>query len=372
MTGRDNPVGSRRLLMTLDAVGGVWRYALDLASGLRSNRVDVVFAGLGPKPSAEQTREAEALGKLVWLDAPLDWMAEDERALRPVPDLIANLVEREGIDLVHLNLPSQAAGLAIEIPVVIVSHSCVVTWFATVRGHAVPDDWQWQFRLNRQGFDRADAVVAPSRSHAASLQQAYGPISGMQVVRNASLVEHPRGPKENFVFAAGRWWDDGKNGVVLDGAANHVDWPVVMAGANRGPNGQYLPLENVQWRGELSHDQTMALMGRAAIVASPSVYEPFGLAALEAARSRSALVLADIPTYRELWDRAALFADPHDPQAFAGAINRLSRDRRLREELAEAALSRARHYTPEAQVATVMQIYDRLLPANHHARTAAE
>ncbi|MGN6778820.1 MAG: glycosyltransferase family 1 protein, partial [Rhizobium sp.] len=61
----------RTVLMTVDAVGGVWRYAMDLAKGLQRFGVNTVFAGLGPSPSSEQEQEAIAIGPLVWLDAPL-------------------------------------------------------------------------------------------------------------------------------------------------------------------------------------------------------------------------------------------------------------------------------------------------------------
>ena len=54
--------------------------------------------------------------------------------------------------------------------------------------------------------------------------------------------------------------------------------------------------------------------------ASAARYEPFGLAVLEAAQSGLALVLADRPGFRELWDGAALFADPADPDAFTAAM----------------------------------------------------
>ena len=100
----------RHVLMTVDAVGGVWRYALDLAATLKSAGFSFTFAGFGPPPSEGQRAEADAHGDLVWLDAPLDWMATDEHGLRDVPALIAQLVEDREIDLVHLNLPSQAAG----------------------------------------------------------------------------------------------------------------------------------------------------------------------------------------------------------------------------------------------------------------------
>jgi glycosyltransferase involved in cell wall biosynthesis len=360
-----------RILMTLDAVGGVWQYALDLATGLRQEGCETVFAGFGPKPSAQQLREAESIGRVVWMRMPLDWMSEEESAVATVPALIADLAEREGIDLVHLNVPSQAAGLVATAPVLVVSHSCVVTWFAAVRGQVVPGAWQWQARLNRMGFDRADAVLAPSRSHADLLQTVYGHIAGLDVVYNASRVTDLGLPKKKFVFAAGRWWDDGKNGAVLDSAARQVDWPVIMAGASKGPGGQSLAICNAVARGELPHNEAMILLAQAAIFVSPSLYEPFGLAPLEAARSGSALVLADIATYRELWDGAALFADARDPDAFADIINRLARDPAHRCELARRARKASRRFSSQYQTHAMVRHYRRLL-SSKIATTAAD
>jgi glycosyltransferase involved in cell wall biosynthesis len=371
MTAPSKSAASRRILMSVDAVGGVWRYALDLAVGLRPLGFETVFAVFGPRPSAEQVREAEAVGKLIYCDAPLDWMAETEADLKAVPGTIAELACREKADLVHLNLPSQAVGVDISAPVVVVSHSCVATWFHAVRKGGVPPTWQWQVRLNREGFDRADAVLAPSLSHAALLGSVYGTIDCLQVIHNGSRVFPAGGPKDDFVFAAGRWWDDGKNGSVLDAAAEEISWPVVMAGSSQGPNGQHVPIEKAQNRGELCHAETMELMGKAAIVVSPSLYEPFGLAALEGARCGGALVLADIPTYRELWDGAALFAAPHDPRAFAVAVNRLVRDPSLRTTCANRARIRSLDFTAEAQANAVARLYTKIL-STKSALTAAE
>jgi glycosyltransferase involved in cell wall biosynthesis len=349
-----------RVLMTLDAVGGVWRYAMDLAKGLTGRGIDVVFAGFGPRPDEAKLRETLAIGNLVWLDAPLDWMASQSGELVQIPSLLQDLVARHEIDLVHLNLPSQAANLELSVPIVAASHSCVVTWFAGVRNAAVPDDWAWQRRLNAAGFERADVVLAPSRSHAVMLETSYGPIPALQVVHNASALDiapASKAQKEPFVFAAGRWWDEGKNGAVLDAAAGRINWPLVLAGSAQGPNGQSTAFVHADHRGELGHRQTMDLMHRAAIVVSPSIYEPFGLAALEAARLGAALVLADIPTYRELWEDCALFADPHRPEAFAAAINRLSQDADLRTRMQNRARERSHHFTLKRQTDEICRVY---------------
>jgi glycosyltransferase involved in cell wall biosynthesis len=351
----------RRVLITVDALGGVWRYSMDLAAALGDRNFEFVFVGLGPELSLDQRHEAECLGELVWLDAPLDWITDREASLDQIPDLLGTLVDQYAIDLVHLNLPSQAAGLDLAVPLVVVSHSCVVTWFAAVRNSDVPEVWHWQKRRNRRGFDAADAVVAPSHAHAAMLRRSYGPIGNLEVVHNASRLQPEAVTKEDFVFAAGRWWDEGKNAVVLDEAARTSRWPVVMAGADRGPSGQHVTIERADHRGVLPFSEVVRLASRAGIAVSPSLYEPFGLAALEAARAGAALVLSDIPIYRELWDGAALFADPNDPQAFASGINRLADQPELRAHLAGQAFARSNAFTLAAQASAMERIYRQLL-----------
>ncbi len=124
-------------------------------------------------------------------------------------------------------------------------------------------------------------------------------------------------------------------------------------------------------RRRISHDRTMTLMSRAAIVVSPSVYEPFGLVALEAARAGAALVLADIETYRELWEGAALFAGPGHPAAFAEAVNRLTEDAKLRADLGRRARLRSADFTVEAQREAVLAAYRRVMSESDRL-TAAE
>lgn len=347
----------RRILMTVDAVGGVWRYALDLAAGLKRSGIDVALAGQGPQPSAAQRREAEALGPLHWLDGPLDWMAAHEAELAGVPDALERTARQCGVELMHLNLPSQAARLETRRPVVAVSHSCVPTWFRAVRATDCPPGWSWQKRLNREGLARAGHVVAPSHSHAAMLEDCYGPIRGVSVVHNGTAATAAKATRQTFVLAAGRWWDEAKNGAVLDEAAGRSPWPVRLAGPLQGAGGAALSLRHAQGLGILEHGALRQLMAEAGIVVSPSLYEPFGLAALEAARGAAPLVLADIPTYRELWTDAALFAAPRDPATFAAAIRRLAADPELRADMGERAAARARRFSAEAQVSGMLAVY---------------
>ncbi|MGV0910247.1 glycosyltransferase family 4 protein [Martelella sp. FOR1707] len=364
--GNDGPL---RVLMTVDAVGGLWRYAMALGEQLKENRVEICFAGFGPAPRPEQVAEAEGIGRLRWFDMPLDWMVTDGHELTDVPKAIAEACEAFDADIVQVNLPTQAASLEVDVPVVAVSHSCLPTWFEAMRAGEENDMLAWHRRLNRTGFDNADAVVAPSGSHAAALFRTYGEIVALKIVHNALCAAPAPAPKQNFVFAAGRWWDEAKNARTLDEAARSVWWPVVLAGSARGPDGSETGIEHAINRGALPYDETMALMAQAAVFASPSLYEPFGLAALEAAASGAALVLADIPTYRELWDGAAVFADPHEPQAFAHAINHLACNPPLRQQIASRAMDRSLHFAPQSQAAAMTALYRELLNTAGAGRT---
>jgi glycosyltransferase involved in cell wall biosynthesis len=360
--------------MTVDAVGGVWRHAIDTARGLNERGIAVVLAGLGPLPSPDRMAEAGALPMtdIVWLELPLDWMASEETALDPLPAILARLTDEFCFDLVHLNVPSQAAGLKLSCPVVTTAHSCVATWWDAVRSGPLPPELEWQKRRTLEGFNTANAVIAPSRSHADALERCYGKVANLTVVPNAAMPGPRCGARKPLVFAAGRWWDEGKNGACLAAAAPHISWPMVMAGPLRGPNGASIALPGVEAPGELPASAVRHAMAEAEIVASPSLYEPFGLGVLEAALSGAALVLADIPTFRELWHGAAVFANPRDPSAFAGAIQRLIDQPKARHRLGQRAHRRAQRFNMEAEIEALTTVYARAMAAQGAPRAAAE
>jgi len=365
---------SRRVLMTVDAVGGVWRYAVDAAKGLARRGVKTLLVGVGPTPGAAASVEVSAIEgtRLVWLDAPLDWLAPEEHMLSRIGPELEALALGHDCALLHLNAPSQAVGLKRHLPVVVASHSCVVTWWQAMRDEPLPAAWGWQRARNALGLSAADAVMAPSHSHAAALRTAYRLPRRIEVVHNASVPRLAADARQPMALAAGRWWDAGKNGDVLDAAAALVPFPVVLAGALEGPDGSHFEPRHAVAGGLLEPCQLYAAMGRAGVFVAPSRYEPFGLAVLEAAGTGAALVLADIPTFRELWHDAALFCPPESPEAFATAMKLLVGDQALREQLGAAAFERARCFTSERQTEGLLAVYASFFEAAATAPASAE
>jgi glycosyltransferase involved in cell wall biosynthesis len=160
------------------------------------------------------------------------------------------------------------------------------------------------------------------------------------------------------VLAAGRLWDEAKNiGAVCRAAALLAD-PVLVAGEGILPD----PMPpNLHLLGRLDSDELAMQMAEAAVFAAPARYEPFGLAVLEAALSGCALVVGDIPTMRELWDGAACFVDPDDPDALASAIAPLLADAGAALSAGEAARGRALKYGAAEMARGYFDLYRELL-----------
>lgn len=347
-----------RVFMTTDAVGGVWHYAVALAGALVAGG-DCVHLGVnGPAPSPQQRAAAESAGaSLVSVDAPLDWLAGGAAELRRGGAAIAAAADEWGAEVVHLNQPAYASG-SYPAPVVAVAHSCVETWWRGTHGASAPAEWEWHRRAVGDGLRAAAAAVAPSRSFAALLQETYGLDRPPRAVLNGIAAGGQPAAKGEYVLASGRVWDPSKNFQLLDAAVSAIRWPVRLAGECAAPDGaNALVMRHLRCLGHLGPRAMAAQYASTPIYVSPSLCEPFGLGVLEAARAGAALVLSDIPTFRELWEGAALFFGRRDHTGLAAAVNSLIEDPELRRRKASAASRRAEHYDIAATARGMRQVY---------------
>ncbi len=347
----------KRLLLTGDAVGGVWRYSLDLSRGLAERGIEVALAVLGPPPSGEQAEAAASAGLQVFRTGlPLDWTAPDAATLRATAAELAGLAQRLRVERVHLHTPALAAHAPWGVPVVAVAHSDIGTWWQAVRGGPLPAHFAWHAEAVAHGLAEADAVIAPTHAFAAALERLYRPGRRIHVVHNGGLApaSPPGASRARAVLAAGRLWDDGKNLRLLEQVAASLDAPLFAAGPLEGPGGETVTLPALHCLGTLSAEALAARMATATVFASASRYEPFGLAVLEAARAGMALALSDIPGHRELWDGAALFFHPEDAAAARDVLRRLLD---APEAWAARATARAARYGLEAMVERTLAVH---------------
>ncbi len=339
-----------RLLMTADAAGGVWTYALENARALHARGIATTLALMGEPPDGASFAEAGAIPglQIKITGLPLDWTADTASDVTNAGEAIARLADEAGADVVLLNAPALAATASFDMPVIGALHSCVATWWEAVHGNvALPPDLGWRAKLTRAGLTRVDVVIAPSHALARQAQRLYGLAAIPLAIHNGRSRNEAvnASSRDIAVLTAGRLWDAGKNVALLDNATAHLSLQICAAGPLRGPNGAGIELDHLDWLGVIDSTAMQRLMRRTSVFVSPALYEPFGLAVLEAAQAGCALVLSDIPTFRELWDGAALFVQPRDAQALAAALRRVTEDAEFRGNLASAAEQRAAQYT---------------------------
>lgn len=352
-----------RVLMTADAVGGVFTYVLRLGALLRVRGVEVHVATMGPRPKEAQRQAAkEASIVLHESDYRLEWMDEP---WRDVDEAGAWLLELEGRiqpDIVHLNGYCHAS-LPFVAPVVVLAHSCVLSWFRAVRSEPAPREWNEYGRRVRRGIHAADLVIAPTLAMLSSIEREYGKPRASFVIHHAidAHAYRPASVKGSFVLAAGRLWDDAKNIDALTRVAPRSPFPILVAGAASFEEGPVRQPDGLQLLGELSPEDLGFWMARASIYALPARYEPFGLSVSEAALSGCALVLGDIDSLRELWQDAAIFVAPEDHEALEAALRRLATDAEMREDLAQRARARALELRPDDMASAYLRAYEGLL-----------
>jgi glycosyltransferase involved in cell wall biosynthesis len=308
--------------------------------------MEIHLATLGPPPRQHKRamlRDSrvhliESNLALEWQDAGGDDVPNARRFLEDIEDAIRP-------DIVHLN-SFREASFDWSTPVVVVAHSCVNSW-----GLACSDTqwlsepkWQHYTRAVAAGLDRAEAWVSPTLAFRDVICSLYRPSSPGTVIWNGiPPAASPPSSKRRFILAAGRLWDAAKNVSALARASRGLDWPVFVAGPQSDASGG--DCGELTLIGDISYSVLRSRMQRAAIFVSPARYEPFGLSVLEAASAACALVLSDIPSFRELWGGAALFVDSTDDRALHEALAGLCADDRERARLQSAARERSERYS---------------------------
>ena len=346
-----------KVLMTADCVGGVWTYALELANALAERDVETTLATMGGPLTAEQRRELRSsrLRRAYAERYALEWMEQPWGDVAQAGEWLLGIEEEVQPDLVHLNGYAHAS-LPWRAPTLVVGHSCVLSWHEAVRRRPAGLEWRRYRAAVEEGLSAASLLVAPTRAMLDDLIRLYDPPCPRLVVPNGRRRAIPRATKRELVLCAGRVWDEAKNVQALVRVAPRLPWPVAVAGDGQPGDGVIAlgPLP----RAEL--DRTLAL---ASIYAAPARYEPFGLAALEAALAGCALVLGDIPSLREVWGDAAVFVPPDDDERLEAELVALIQDERRRLDLAARARKRAGIYTPERMAEGYLRAYAGLTSA---------
>jgi len=366
------------VLVTADTMSGSWTYARELVTGLVTRGARVTLLSFGEIPLPEQTAWMDLLHGLEYRPTAfrLEWMDEAPEDLHESSEFLVSLVREVRPDLLHLHQFCHG-DLPVDIPRVVMAHGDLISWSEAVQGCTPRPTrtMKWYRDTVVRGIAAADAVVAPSAWMLDTIRATYTSPRREAVIypgRNP-IFFNPYVSKDDSVLSVGRLLDAGKQVHLLTQHAQ--PFSVCIVGAEQTVPIPRIPIRadvkvstdqsSVAVRGPQTEAQLRALYSRAAVYAATARYEPLGIAPLEAAFSRCAIVANDIPGFREVWGDAALYFRTNDAGSLAEILRELDADRSLRQAYADRAYTRARErFTTKRMIDDYLELYRSLISAD--------
>jgi glycosyltransferase involved in cell wall biosynthesis len=361
-----------RVLLTTDTVGGVWTFTKELAGKLLRHDHSVALVSFGRFPSREQLgwcSAALALHPTTFRyeasSAPLEWMEANETAYTAGEALLLRVARDFSPDVLHSN-QFCFGKLPVSIPKLITAHSDVLSWSEACRPCGLqPSEWLERYcEFVQQGLASADAVVAPTQWMLTALGRNFDLPRCQSIILNGRTLSSPNLmlPRKLQAVSVGRLWDEGKNLAALTGLNSPLR--ILVAGERKSIDGDNAPEELgcVQELGFLDEADLIKLFCSSSIYIAPSIYEPFGLAPLEAALCGCAVLANDIPSLREVWGDAIQYFG--DAAALCALLEELHSSPRMLRAARARSLEHARTLNAERMATEYITLYDSLLHEN--------
>lgn len=131
------------------------------------------------------------------------------------------------------------------------------------------------------------------------------------------------------------------------------------------------PPDSAVFAGQVSDEELRALYEAAICFASPSLMEGFGLPALEAMSLSCPVIAAPCGSLPEVCGEAAIYADPHDPAAWAEAVS-TCRSIEARSSLQARGRERAARFSWRAGARRLLELIEEVAPCARETRRRLE
>jgi glycosyltransferase involved in cell wall biosynthesis len=289
-----------------------------------------------------------------------------ERGIGPVP---------RGADVVHA--PTPLAPPRGRRPLVVTVHDAV-PW--THPETLTPRGVRWHRAVVERAALTADAIVVPTAAVSAELAR-HVPLRRPPVVVgegvSGALLPGPDAdaraarlgiPAGDYVVTLATIEPRKGLDVLLEALAGLPDVPLLVVGqagwgsVDVGARAAELGVgDRVRLLGRLPDEDLGVVLARAAVLASPSRAEGFGLPVLEAMAAGVPVVSSDAPALVEVGGGATRTVPVGDAAALAEALAEVLGSTALRAQLAEAGLRRAADFTWAAAAERLWELYGSLL-----------
>jgi glycosyltransferase involved in cell wall biosynthesis len=297
-------------------------------------------------------------------------MEKNEFVFAQGAGLLLHVAKQFRPDLLHSNQFCFGA-LALDIPKLVTAHSDVLSWAAACRPSGLEKSrWLRQYQsLITQGLHACDAVASPTRWMAQELARHYNDLPPSYLIRHGRSLDSPASHQLRTVQAVtvGRLWDEAKNIEILRAVSSPM--PIYVAGERQfGSSVAPRHIGCSILLGALPESALLTLLARSSIYIATSVYEPFGIAPLEAALCGCAVIANDIPSLREVWGENALYFD--GPRSLSMLLQQLNRDEQRLAEARQRSFARANEMTAQRMADGYEALYGAMLASRPGVRAA--
>jgi glycosyltransferase involved in cell wall biosynthesis len=219
----------------------------------------------------------------------------------------------------------------------------------------------------------ASAVIAVSEFTRKDLEKAFPAVSGKTRVIYEAAAGHfgPDGTKGGDYFLFVGSLKAHKNlGVLLDAfervRSNRPDAKLVVVG-RKDPKEAALTARveslapSVRYLGEQPDEALPGLYRGARALVIPSLWEGFGLTAIEAMACGTPVISSDRASLPEVVGDAGILFDPENADILAGHMLKVLKDDVFRAELSKKGLERSERFSWERAARDTMAVYDKVL-----------
>jgi glycosyltransferase involved in cell wall biosynthesis len=123
--------------------------------------------------------------------------------------------------------------------------------------------------------------------------------------------------------------------------------------------------DRIVFTGQVPQEMMPALINGAELLAFPSIYEGFGLPALEAMACGIPVFASNIPTFQEVVGGAGLLVNPYSIEEIADGLYQALADRNLREQMVRLGLERAQKFGWRETARLTLECYKDVSQARH-------
>ena len=363
-----------RILLTTDTIGGVWTFTTELTTELLQRGHAVSLVSLGGQPSHEQhawcTTQTQAHGpsfQFTASNAPLEWMEKNDFVFTQGASVLFHVAKQFLPDLLHSNQFCFGA-LSLNIPKLVTAHSEVLSWADACRTRGLEKSrWLRQYRsLVTEGLRSCNAIASPTRWMALELARHYSDLPPSYVICHGRTLDPPERQLRTLqAVTVGGPWDEAKNIEML----RFVDSSIRIYVAGERRCGSLIAPRQIGRSillGALPQSSLLALFAHSSIYIATSIYEPFGIAPLEAALCGCAVIANDIGSLREVWGDAALYFN--GPRSLSALLHQLNHDEQQLAQARQRSFGRAKELTAHSMADGYEALYRALIASRLGAK----